>query len=77
MNIVLSVVLGIRYGLIGILLATIMFYVTSFIVGQNYITRLTLYYKTPIIYLFGFILIGIPLFIKTKKIKQPKNISNN
>lgn len=62
---------------IGILLAAIMFYVTSFIVGQNYITRLSLYYKTPIIYLIGFTLIGIPLFIKTKKLKQSKNISNN
>ena len=55
---------------IGIILATAMFYVTSFIVGQNYITRLSLYYKTPIIYLVGFILIAIPLFIKTRKLKQ-------
>lgn len=60
---------------IGILLACAMFYVTSFIVGENYITRLTLYYKTPIIYLIGFILIAIPLFFKTKKLKQKKNIS--
>ena len=55
---------------IGIILAAAMFYVTSFIVGQNYITRLSLYYKTPIIYLVGFILIAIPLFIKTRKLKQ-------
>lgn len=55
---------------IGILLATAMFYVTSFIVGENYITRLSLYYKTPIIYLIGFIVIAIPLFFKTKKLKQ-------
>ena len=55
---------------IGIILAAAMFYVTSFIVGQNYITRLSLYYKTPIIYLLGFIFIAIPLYIKTRKLKQ-------
>ena len=55
---------------LGIMLAITMFYVTSFIVGENYITRLSLYYKTPIIYLIGFILIGIPLFFKTKKLKK-------
>ena len=58
---------------IGILLAIIIFYITSFVVGQNYITRLSLYYKTPIIYLVGFIVIGLPLFIKTRKIRQEKN----
>lgn len=55
---------------IGLLLAAAMFYVTSFIVGENYITRLSLYYKTPIIYLIGFIVIAIPLFFKAKKLKQ-------
>lgn len=55
---------------IGVFLASAMFYVTSFIVGENYITRLSLYYKTPIIYLIGFIVIAIPLFFKTKKLKQ-------
>lgn len=55
---------------IGLALAGLMFYVTSFIVGENYITRLSLYYKTPIIYLIGFIVIAIPLFFKTKKFKQ-------
>lgn len=55
---------------IGLLLAAIMFYVTSFIVGENYITRLSLYYKTPIIYLIGFIVIVIPIFFKTRKLKH-------
>lgn len=55
---------------IGFLLAAIMFYITSFIVGENYITRLSLYYKTPIIYLIGFVVIVIPLFFKVKKLKN-------
>ncbi len=61
---------------IGIILAIAMFYVTSFIVGKNYIIRLSLYYKTPIIYIIGFLLIIIPLFIKAKKYKKKKNISS-
>lgn len=55
---------------IGFLLTAVMFYITSFIVGENYITRLSLYYKTPIIYLIGFVVIVIPLFFKTKKLKN-------
>lgn len=55
---------------IGVLLVILIFYLTSFFVGKNYILRLKLYYITPLIYIISFILIGIPLLFKAKKLSK-------
>lgn len=52
---------------IGITLAILMFYITGFLVGENYSIILFIYYKVPWIYLSAFFLIVIPLFWKIKK----------